>query len=38
MQNTTHEQWFSHDKINVQFNSCIMLIIEEMSKKSLEPL
>jgi len=30
----THEQWFQHDK-NVQFNSCTMLIIENMSKKSL---
>ncbi len=30
----TYEQRFQHDT-SVQFNSCTMLIIEEMSKKSL---
>jgi hypothetical protein len=34
MQNATYEQWFQHDT-SVQFNSCTMLIVEEMSKKSL---
>jgi hypothetical protein len=32
--NATYEQWFQHDT-SVQFNSCTMLIVEEMSKKSL---
>jgi hypothetical protein len=32
--NATHEQWFQHDT-NVQFNSCTMLIVENMWKKSL---
>jgi hypothetical protein len=34
VQNATYEQWFQQDT-NVQFNSCTMLIVEEMSKKSL---
>jgi hypothetical protein len=32
--NATYEQWFQHDT-SVQFNSCIILIVEKMSKKSL---
>ncbi len=33
-QNATNEQWFQHDT-SIQFNPCTMLIVEEMSKKSL---
>jgi len=32
--NATYEQWFQDD-INVQFNPCTMLIVEEMPKKLL---
>jgi hypothetical protein len=33
----THKQWFQHAK-NGWFNSCTMLIVEKMSKKSLTHL
>jgi hypothetical protein len=32
--NATHQQWFQHIK-SEWFNSCAMLIFEEMSRKSL---